>query len=232
MIGWGQGLPYLIMIEKWNNMQFIIRYFKNAGARRVLMSLAGNLILGIGVAAFKFSGTGNDPFDGMNMAIAEFFAIYYPLLQVMVNVVLFIIQLIFARHLIGFGTIVNSLLIGYVANVAYNVMCAVAPKPEFVLFQIGVMIIGLILCSLGLSLYQTSDLGVAPYDALAITFDQHWKKVPYFWCRILCDATCALICFLFGGIVGIGTLVSAFGFGPVISFFNHAVSEPMLAKEK
>jgi uncharacterized membrane protein YczE len=44
----------------------------------------------------------------------------------------------------------------------------------------------------------------------------------------MCDACCALICFLAGGIVGIGTLVSAFGFGPFIQFFNKTVSEKIL----
>ncbi len=213
-------------------MMFIADYFKKAGIRRVLMSLAGNLILGMGVAALKFSGTGNSPYDGMNMAIADFFSVYYPLVQVLVNLGLFVIQIIFARSLIGFGTIVNSLLIGWVANTVYNVIGAVCPIPSALLGKIVFLLAGLILCSLGLSLYQTSDLGVAPYDALAITFDRAWKKVPYFWCRILCDAVCALICFLFGGVVGIGTLVSAFGFGPVISFFNKTVSRPMLAKGK
>ena len=31
-----------------------------------------------------------------------------------------------------------------------------------------------------------------------------------------------------GGLIGPGTLLSAFGFGPVIAFFNRTVSEPLL----
>ena len=68
---------------------------------------------------------------------------------------------------------------------------------------------------------------IVPYDALALILDRKLPKLPYFWCRILCDGSCALICFLAGGIVGLGTLVSAFGFGPVIAFFNKTVSEPL-----
>ena len=45
-------------------------------------------------------------------------------------------------------------------------------------------------------------------------------KISYFWCRIFTDAFSALVCFLSGGLIGIGTLVTAFGFGPVVEFFN------------
>ena len=41
---------------------------------------------------------------------------------------------------------------------------------------------------------------------------------------------CALVCFLAGGIIGIGTLATTFGFGPVIHFFNKHFSEKVIRK--
>ena len=79
----------------------------------------------------------------------------------------------------------------------------------------------------GCSLYQTADLGVAPYDSLALALRDHLHK-PYFGCRVFTDALCALVTFLLGGLVGIGTLVCAFGLGPFIQFFNGAFSEKVL----
>lgn len=192
------------------------------------MSLAGNLLVGIGVAVFKYAALGNDPFNGMNMALSELLHISYPTLQILVNILLFAIQLIAARELIGFGTVVNIFLIGYIVNFTYGLLIRILGTPAGFVVQIATMLVGLLICSLGLSLYQASQMGTAPYDALALILDRKLKKVPYFWCRILCDGSCALICFLAGGIVGLGTLVSAFGFGPVIAFFNRRVSEPLL----
>ena len=37
----------------------------------VVVMLIGNIILGLGIAIFKLSGLGNDPFSGMVMALAE-----------------------------------------------------------------------------------------------------------------------------------------------------------------
>ena len=43
------------------------------------------------------------------------------------------------------------------------------------------------------------------------------------------DVLCALICYLAGGVIGIGTLVTAFGLGPVILFFNRVFTGKLLA---
>ncbi len=205
-------------------------YFQEAGWKRVTMSLAGNLFVGIGVAIFKFSVLGNDPFNGMNMALADLFHIPYPTVQIMVNILFFAIQLIAAKELIGFGTVVNIFLIGYIVNLCYGLLCRLFGAPGTLAVQLAVMLIGMLICSLGLSLYQCSEMGTAPYDALALILNRKLPKIPYFWCRIFCDGGCALICFLAGGLVGLGTLASAFGFGPVIAFFDRHVSRPLISR--
>ena len=89
------------------------------------------------------------------------------------------------------------------------------------------VVIAVPVTAFGCSLYQTADLGVAPYDSLALALQDHLHK-PYFGCRVFTDALCAAITFLLGGLVGIGTLVCAFGLGPFIQFFNGAFSEKIL----
>ena len=69
-------------------------------------------------------------------------------------------------------------------------------------------------------MYQLPKQGVAPYDSISLIMTERWPKIPYFWHRMSNDVLCALICYLTGGVVGIGTLVTAFGLGPVIHFFN------------
>ena len=81
--------------------------------------------------------------------------------------------------------------------------------------------------SLGISLHQTSDLGVAPYDYLALGLRDH-TPLPYFCCRLFTDTLCALLAFLLGGLLGLGTLICAFCLGPPIQFFNTHVSENVL----
>ena len=180
----------------------------------VVVMLIGNIILGLGIAIFKLSGLGNDPFSGMVMALAECVGIEYARFLILLNLGFFVIEIIWGRKLIGLGTIINALFLGYFVTFFYNLT----------------VFIGVIITSLGISMYQLPKQGVAPYDSISLIMTEKWPKIPYFWCRVSNDAISALVCWLAGGIVGLGTLVSAFGFGPFVQFFDTHFTSKVLAK--
>lgn len=204
---------------------------KQFSRRRVIMMLAGNCFAGLGIAIFRFSGLGNDPFTAMNLSVSHCLGLGYANYQVFFNLFLFVIQLLFGRELIGAGTFVNALLLGYIVTFFHNVLAAVFAAPSVLWLQIVVVMIGVLVCSFGLSLYQTADMGVAPYDSLALITRKHVPKIPYFFHRILDDGIAALVCYLTGGLVGLGTLISAFGFGPFIHFYNDHISKKLLGEK-
>ncbi len=201
-----------------------ISYFRRIGAKRIAASLIGNLFIALGIALFKQSVLGNDPYTGMNMALAELLGVPFSLLQLGVNLLFFALQFRFERRLIGFGTLVNALFIGSLIDFFYALSLSLFGLPASMAAKLCVMAVGMVICSFGLSLYQSADLGVSPYDAAALILDRRLRRVPYFWCRIFTDGLCALICWRSGGIIGIGTLVTAFGFGPVIALFNRLLA--------
>ena len=82
----------------------------------VIVMLIGNVILGLGIAIFKLSGLGNDPFSGMVMALSDRIGIDYPIFLIIVNMIIFVVEIIFGRKMIGLGTFVNALLLGYVVS--------------------------------------------------------------------------------------------------------------------
>ena len=187
--------------------------------RRIICMVLGNVFAGLGIAIFKMSRLGNDPYSGANMAMAARLMISYPVFQILINLVYFAVELKWGRHFIGIGTIVNAVFLGYFVSFFYWLLGSVI-IPTGLVQQLAALAVGLVICSFGLSLYQVSDAGISPYDSLALILHQRFEKLPYFWCRMIFDGSCALICFLAGGIVGIGTLATAFGFGPIIHFFN------------
>lgn len=202
----------------------IQEYLHKTGWRRFAVMFLGNVLAGMGIGIFKLSSLGNDPFSGMNMALSANIGISYPMFQILLNIVFLTIEFIFGRSYIGLGTLVNAVFLGYIASFFYEMFRAWY-IPEGLPAQILVLVVGMIICSLGLSMYQTSNVGVAPYDSIPLIMDQKFRHIPFFWCRMLCDGSCALICYLGGGIIGLGTLVTAFGFGPFIHFFDHKVSK-------
>ncbi|MGN0400054.1 MAG: YitT family protein [Blautia sp.] len=198
----------------------IKEYFRKAGWGRMAVMTVGNIFLGLGIAIFKLSGLGNDPYSGMVMALSDCVGIAYANFLVLMNLLLFVVEFLFGKRFIGPGTLVNAVLLGYIATFFYNLLVAVVGVPGVMWQRILTVCAGVVVCSFGVSLYQSSDVGVAPYDSLSLIMTVKWPKIAYFWHRMSNDAICALICFLAGGIVGLGTLVCAFGLGPVVYFFN------------
>ena len=193
--------------------------------------ILGNVILALGVCILKWSGTGNDPYTGMNMALADVIGISYGTFLIIINCFVFIIEIIWGRKYIGPGTIVNWFLIGIIVDILYPPMLSLLGNAQGWPVRIAAALLGVIVISFACSVYQTSDAGISPYDSLSIIGNER-LKIPYFLCRITTDGICALVCFLAGGVLGVGMLLCAFCLGPVISFFDRVFSRRVILGEK
>lgn len=206
-------------------------YFNKVDTKRLIIMIIGNVFLGMGISIFKLSGLGNDPFSGMVMALAESSGIAYASFLILLNLGLFLIQFITGRKFIGAGTFVNAIFLGYIVTFFHSTWLNLLGEPQLLWQQVVIVAIGVVVCSFGVSLYQTSEVGVAPYDSLSLIMRNKFPTISYFWHRMFTDALCALVCFLSGGIIGLGTLVSVFGLGPIIHFFDVHFTEKLLAKK-
>lgn len=195
--------------------------------RRILGMIAGVVVIGVGIAVFKFSHLGNDSISALNLRIAELSGLPFSIENVLMNLCLFVPQLIWGRRYIGLGTIINSFCIGFIVTFTSNVMTAAFGTANTLPVQLFWVAVGVLVVAFGCSLYQTADLGVAPYDALSLMMADR-LPVPYFGCRVFTDALCAVIAFVLGGLIGLGTLICAFGLGPFVQFFTKHFSEKVL----
>ena len=184
-------------------------------------------IIGIGIAVFKFSRLGNDSISALNLRLAELVGLPFSIENVLMNLCLFVPQLLWGRRYIGLGTIINSFCIGFIVTFTGDAMTAVFGSADTLPVQLLWVAVAVLVIALGCSLYQTADLGVAPYDALSLMLADR-LPVPYFGCRVFTDALCAVLAFLLGGLIGLRTLICAFGLGPFVQFFTRHFSEKVL----
>ena len=137
-------------------------------ARRVIGMVVGIVIIGLGIALFKQSHLGNDSISALNMRLAELFGISLGVQNIAANLLMFAIEIWVGRQYIGLGTFVNGICIGFIVTAFYDPIAAffgpAASLPEQLLWVAAAVIV----TALGASLYQTADLGIAPYDALAL----------------------------------------------------------------
>ena len=197
---------------------------------RILMSSLGVVICGISVGMFRTVALGVDPFQALMSGLNSVIPISFGTLYVIVNVALLAFSLIFDRKKIGLATLINLTLLGYVVEYAQKLFTALFPEltliPRLLLFALAIVVI-----CFGSALYFNADLGVSTYDAVSLVISERQDKVSFKVCRILSDLICValgvLLCKLahmgwgeIGGVVGIGTIITAFFMGPLISFFS------------
>lgn len=198
-------------------------------ARRIIGMVVGVIIIALGIALFKQAHLGNDSISALNMRIAELLGISLGVENICINMIFFIAEIWFGRKYIGLGTFVNGLGIGFIITAFYDPIAAFFGPAEAAGLPVQLlwMAVAVPVTALGVSLYQTADLGIAPYDYLSLGL-RDYTHFQYFGCRVFTDAFCALLCWLLGGLVGLGTLICAFCLGPFIQFFNGLVSERVL----
>lgn len=208
------------------------RSVKRYTARRLIAVFLGNILIGIGVAIFRMTLLGNDPSTAFVLALANKVGMALAPMLWICGAGWFLIEIIWGQKFIGLGTFVNWFLLGMVADGSTWLLKQLFTFPETFLPRFIIMLLALPFVSLGVSLYQSSELGASPYDSLALILDDRFPKIPYFWCRIAVDGTATLLAWLLGGIVGLGTLACALCLGPFVHFFNQHVSEPFCRVEK
>lgn len=200
---------------------------RNSMTKRFLVMCFGIVIMGLGVAIFKMALVGNDPFNSLVMGLDGRFVHGYTFWLVLVNAVCMIAPLLMDRKMIGAGTLANWFAVGPLVVMWSGLIDSLNLDTNSWAIKVPMMVVGVLILSLSVSLYQTANLGIAPYDTLSILMDRH-LPLPYFWCRIITDVACAGTAYMLGGLVSVGTLVCAFGLGPFISFYNRTVTAKIL----
>ena len=112
----------------------------------------------------------------------------------------------------GIGTILNTVIISIVLDVSLPYL----PTPGSFFLQALQVFIGVIIVGLGSGFYLISNLGPGSRDGL-MTGLQKKTNLPIALIRATIEVSAVIFGFYLGGVVGVGTLVFAFGIGPAVS---------------
>lgn len=193
------------------------RYNKN----RILLMIAGIIILGISVGIFRKAEFGTDPYSCLNLGLSKVVGIQYGLIQLITNILLLFVVVVSAKHFIGLGTVVNMVFVGYISDGALFMLTKVVGDTLSLEMRAVLLVAAIIICCIGVSFYMEADLGIAPYDALAFILEKLFKgKLSFKWTRLITDMLCVILGFVMGSIVGVGTVITAFFTGYLITFLR------------
>lgn len=197
---------------------------------RSLFALIGVAILALGAATLRVGQVGLDPYTAANIGIGDTLDLSLGVYQLGINIVILLLVFIFGRKYIGIGTIINMVLTGFFIDFFTWLYTDIFSIQLTIILRAILLIVGVLIFTFGASFYMSAKLGNAPYDAIApIIVDR--TNFRYRIVRVIQDIAFVLLAFLFGGPVGVGTVINAFFTGPLIEFWNTKVSEPLIERQ-
>ncbi len=171
----------------------------------------GLSLFGIGEGLLLVSFTGASPWSVLAQGISNY--VDYSIGLITFFISLFVIFLwIFLNQKPGMGTILNAIIIALMIDVCLKYV----ETPETFIAKILLAIFAVFITGLGSGFYLIANLGPGPRDGL-MTGLQRKTNLPIALVRAFLEISVVSIGWYLGGIVGIGTLLFAFGIGPAVA---------------
>ena len=172
--------------------------------------LAGLVIFGFGIALMARAGIGLGPWEAFHQGIQFHTGIPMGTISIILGLPILALWWPLGERP-GIGTLVNVLLIGSATNIGN----AYLPSQSMPILQFIQMIAGVLVIGVGSGLYLAADLGPGPRDGLMVGVHHRFG-----WSirrsRTAIEVAVLVFGWALGGTIGLGTVVFAFGIGPVV----------------
>ncbi|MEV0674325.1 hypothetical protein [Mycobacterium sp. NPDC050441] len=190
--------------------------------RRGALLLVGLCGYGVSMAMMVRAGLGLDPWDVFHQGLTRHTPLSLGMASAVVGVVV-LLAWIPLRNRPGIGTVANVIVIA----VTVDATLAVLPAPSALPVRIAMLIGAVVLNAISTVLYIGAGLGPGPRDGLmtGLVARTGWSVRLV---RTGIEATVLAVGWVMGGTVGIGTLVYAFGIGPLVQLFLRLTPRSLL----
>lgn len=185
----------------------------------LLIGLCG---YGVSMAMMVRAGLGLDPWDVFHQGLTRHTPLSLGMASAVVGVVV-LLAWIPLRNRPGIGTVANVIVLA----VTVDATLAVLPEPSALPASIAMLLGGVVLNAISTVLYIGAGLGPGPRDGLMTGLVAR-TGLSVRLVRTAIEATVLAIGWLMGGTVGIGTVVYAFGIGPLVQLFLRLTPRSLL----
>ena len=184
----------------------------------------GRLIMGlfcyaIGIMLTIKAEIGYSPWDVFHAGIANTVDVPFGVTTIGVGAIIVVLATILGET-VGIGTLLNMLLIGVFLDLI--IWSGVIPTATNLWTGIAMLTAGMVVIAIATFFYISSGFGAGPRDSLMVALHRK-TNLPVGLCRGIIEVLVTILGFLMGGLVGIGTIVTATLIGPFIQIVFHIV---------
>ena len=180
--------------------------------RRLPRLILGIVPLGIGIGMMVEARLGVSPYDVLHQGIADHTGLSFGTVVILLGLLVLLLWIPLGQRF-GIGTVINTLTVGLIVDAFLDW----SPDPGSLALRWVYLLVGIVVIAFGVGLYIGAGLGPGPRDGLMTGIAA--KGYPLWLVRTGLELTALLAGWLLGGDVGIGTVLFAFGIGPLGHFF-------------
>ena len=173
--------------------------------RRIILLVSGVCLLSLGIVLTIHSGAGVSPWDVLHLGLAKVTGLTVGQITQLTGVVILIFAAFFKEYP-GWGTIFNTYFIGYFIDFIRThelVPFAATAWQMWLMLLFGILFMGW-----GTCLYLLARLGSGPRDSLMLGLIKKLHQ-PVWKIRLGIESSALIAGFFLGGIIGIGTALTA-----------------------
>jgi len=173
-----------------------------------------NLMFGLFLYAFGIvitlrANIGYAPWDAFHAGLSRIAGFSFGTASILVGIFVGALVMVFGEK-IGLGSILNMVLIGIIIDII--MYTGIIPLSQNYAIGIAMLLVGLFIIAIGSYFYIKSGFGAGPRDALMVVLNRK-TRIPVGVCRIMVELTVTIAGWALGGMVGIGTVISAVAIG-------------------
>ncbi len=176
---------------------------------RLLRLIFGLFLYALGIVVTMNAHIGYAPWDVFHVGFAKTIGLNIGTTSIITGVMITFISVLTGEKL-GLGTILNMVLIGVFINMLLGFQ--IIPVASNFAYGIIMIVTGLFIIALGSYFYMESAFGAGPRDSLMVALTRK-TGLPVGVCRGTIELLAVFVGWRLGGMVGIGTIISAFLIG-------------------
>ena len=180
--------------------------------------MLGLTLFGIGLSFMVIADLGLSPWDVFHQGVANHTGIPIGTVVIITGFAVLLLWIPLGER-IGIGTIANAVVIGLVLD---GMLVVLPESIDGTALRWTAMLGDVLLVAIGSGFYIGAGLGPGPRDGLMTGLGR--RGISIAWARAGIEITALVAGWMLGGTVGPGTIVFAFGMGPLVQFFLRKLS--------
>lgn len=199
--------------------------------RRTIVLTVGVTLIGLGCATTMIAAIGVGPWDALNQTISILTRVQVGFISTYLNCLCVIVQLLILRRkftLLHYMQVPLSIFLGTVINYIYYSVFGGVPFDSIVTSYI-MFVLATIVVTFGVAVVMTTNLVTMALEGACTAVGNIINKKMH-TLRQFVDVICVIVVFITAYVLditlvmGVGTIVSAIIFGPLIGFFMNLIA--------